>query len=85
MGYSPKVQSAEVAALLVAEPEEYYLEPEARFAEFGVLLGARSVEAERVSEEAEAKLVKPVADFVAVEANFVWAAKLFEKSVTLCG
>lgn len=84
MGYSPMVQSAEVAALPVAEPEEYYLEPEARFAEFGVLLGARSVEAERVSE-AEAKLVKPVADFVAVEANFVWAAKLFEKSVTLCG
>ena len=84
MGYSPMVQSAEVAALPVAEPEEYYLEPEARFAEFGVLLGARSVEAERVSE-AEAKLVKPVADFVAVEANFVWAAKLFGKSVTLCG
>ena len=43
------------------------------------------MEAERVSEEAEAKPVKPVADFVAVEANFVWAAKLFEKSATLCG
>lgn len=85
MGNPPMVQSEEVAALPVAEVEECYLEQETLSAVVGVLLGAPLVEAERVSVEAEAKLVKPVADFAVVEANFALAAKLFVMGATLCG
>lgn len=60
------------------------MEPEAQSVEFGVLLEAQSVEAEKLPEKAEVMLVEAEAEFVEVETNFAWAAELFVKGVSLC-